>query len=176
MYDINSVTKNYKILNKLFFLGTCLLVLGTLKIFRLNIDVLTSGYVRVYVFMVFSLLMFTGLIYTLFFAIPFKETYMEENKKRKACTEGMYALCRHPGVLWFCGMYLGIAAMIFRIEVLTQVLLYIIWNFTYIVLQDCLIFPKIFENYKEYQRETPFLVPNRRSICRALRKDEKGNR
>ena len=46
------------------------------------------------------------LIYTLFFALPFEETYCEENKLRAAYTEGMYGLCRHPGVLWFAGAYL----------------------------------------------------------------------
>ena len=45
------------------------------------------------------------LIYTLFFALPFEETYCEENRLRAAYTEGVYGLCRHPGVLWFAGAY-----------------------------------------------------------------------
>ena len=48
---------------------------------------------------------FVLLIYTLFFALPFDKTYQNESEKRMAYTEGVYALCRHPGVLWFIGFY-----------------------------------------------------------------------
>ncbi len=56
------------------------------------------------------------LIYTLFFALPFEETYCEENKLRAAYTEGVYGLCRHPGVLWFAGAYLLHVGNVWRME------------------------------------------------------------
>ena len=56
-------------------------------------------------------LFFLGLlIYTLFFALPFEETYCEDNKLRAAYTEGMYGVCRHPGVFVVCrciSLYVG---------------------------------------------------------------------
>ena len=42
------------------------------------------------------------LIYTLFFALPFEETYCEENKLRAAYTEGMYGLCPPSGCFMVC--------------------------------------------------------------------------
>ena len=44
---------------------------------------------------------FAALIYTLFFALPFDETYAKQNNGRYVCDRGVYALCRHPGILCF---------------------------------------------------------------------------
>ena len=41
-----------------------------------------------------------------FFALPFQQTYLEEAAERRAYDRGVYALCRHPGVLWFILFYL----------------------------------------------------------------------
>ena len=46
------------------------------------------------------------LVYTLFFALPVQEAYGSQGEVRAVCTESVYALCRHPGVLWFAGLYL----------------------------------------------------------------------
>ncbi len=45
------------------------------------------------------------LVYTLFFALPVEASYARPGEERGACTTGVYALCRHPGVLWFAGLY-----------------------------------------------------------------------
>jgi hypothetical protein len=37
-------------------------------------------------------------------------------------------------------------------------------NTTLVVVQDRYFFPKMFKGYDEYQKETPMLVPNRRSL------------
>ena len=108
------------------------------------------------------------LIYTLFFALPFDETYVKESRYRKAYTEGVYALCRHPGVLWFAGMYLFAALLWKSLEGLIFFVVMVILNIFYVIFQDYYSFPKTFSNYREYQRSTPFLIPNRKSIqqCR----------
>ena len=115
------------------------------------------------------------LIYTLFFALPFEETYCEENKLRAAYTEGMYGLCRHPGVLWFAGAYLCMWGMSVDGSMGFIFLLMIFWNYLYIIFQDLWTFPRTFFNYKEYQQSTPFLIPNRKSIrvcLRTIRKND----
>ena len=58
------------------------------------------------VFLAAALLFLVLLIYTLFFAIPVGASYARPGEKRDVCTTGVYALCRHPGVLWFVGLYL----------------------------------------------------------------------
>lgn len=43
---------------------------------------------------------FLGLLaYTLFFAFPASSAYGSPGQKRPVCDRGVYALCRHPGVL-----------------------------------------------------------------------------
>lgn len=104
------------------------------------------------------------LIYTLFFALPFEETYCEESKLRAAYTEGIYGLCRHPGVLWFAGAYLCMWGMTGGWREGSYFLCMIFWNYLYIIFQDLWTFPRTFFNYEEYQISTPFLIPNRKSI------------
>lgn len=168
LYDINSITRNYGILKNCFFVGMIWIVCGTVGMFRNGWSEMMTSPVRTVIFGVLACVMAAGLIYTLFFALPFEDTYIKENQKRAAYTEGVYALCRHPGVLWFIGLYLCIWGMIFTREVLVDVMIYCCWNFAYIVLQDRVIFPQTFWNYREYQKTTPFLLPNRKSILRCL--------
>ena len=109
------------------------------------------------------------LIYTLFFALPFEETYCEENKLRAAYTEGVYGLCRHPGVLWFAGAYLCMWGMFggWRQGIYFLLMIFLelsVYHFSGSV--D--FFHRHFFNYREYQKTTPFLMPNRDSIKKCL--------
>ena len=113
------------------------------------------------------------LIYTLFFALPFETTYIQESRYREAYTEGVYALCRHPGVLWFAGLYLCLGALWKDRDGMLFAVTMIILNILYVIFQDWYSFPKTFSNYKEYKKATPFLLPNKRSIIRC-RKTWKG--
>ena len=83
--------------------------------------------------------------------------------------EGMYGLCRHPGVLWFAGAYLCMWGMVGGWKQGIYFFLMIFWNYLYIIFQDLWTFPRTFFNYKEYQQSTPFLIPNRKSILVCLR-------
>ena len=78
----------------------------------------------------------------------------------------MYALCRHPGVLWFAGLYgcLWAAAGV----PLWEAALYSGLNVLLVIFEDRCVFPARLEGYGAYQASTPFLLPNRRSIraCR----------
>ena len=174
VYDINSVTKKNQILQRGFTVGSIFVFLGTIGML---IDGWANRNQNVLICLLWSVLgivMFILLIYTLFFSFPFKSTYVEECKERKAYTEGVYALCRHPGVLWYTGMYLGVAGMIGSPKALLQSGIFVLWNVGYIVLQDKLIFPKTFVNYEEYKKAAPFLIPNKKSLERCLKTIKKG--
>lgn len=106
---------------------------------------------------IFSLVFLILMIYTLFFAIPFNETYIEDSKKRKAYTEGVYSICRHPVMLWFTGLYLSLWGFTNNSNAGIFYISMIIGNLLYIVYQDVYIFPKTFTNYKTYKETTPFL-------------------
>lgn len=107
------------------------------------------------------------LIYTLFFALPVDASYTRPGEKRPACTTGVYALCRHPGVLWFTGLYICLWLALGL--PLWEAAVYSGLNVLLVVFEDRCVFPARLEGYGAYQAATPFLLPNRRSI-RACRK------
>ena len=145
IYDINSVRMKNAVLQKFFAAGSILVVVSLIAELyaawgscQRKIGTMTGFGLGGFLFLCL-------LIYTLFFALPFEETYCEENKLRAAYTEGMYFL------------------------------LMIFWNYLYIIFQDLWTFPRTFFNYKEYQQSTPFLIPNRKSIrvcLRTIRKND----
>lgn len=176
IYDINSIYWNNRWLQKLFIAGTGLITLSTAGVLynqRANFQFGSALIIGGAAVMLFFLL----LIYTLFFSLPFKETYLEENTERKAYTQGMYGLCRHPGVLWFAGVYAGLTFMTGSREVGILSVVLTALNILYIIFQDLWTFPKTFSDYGEYKKSTPFLIPNIKSIqycIRTLHTREKG--
>lgn len=167
LYDVNSVGRIAGWMNRLFMIGTILIGAATSVLFWKRRSVLFQTPMDL-LWMAGGVFFLYLLIYTLFFALPFDETYVKESRYRKAYTEGVYALCRHPGVLWFAGMYLFAALLWKSLEGLIFFVVMVILNIFYVIFQDYYSFPKTFSNYREYQRSTPFLIPNRKSIqqCR----------
>lgn len=161
LYDVNSVIFRRKILQPLFAFGNLLLAVST----ALCMAESFTGSIRV-PFAILALAFFALLIYTLFFALPFGKTYVEQGSP-PLCDRGMYALCRHPGVIWFCLMYASLAlawqAPIFSTFAAVCCLL----NLAYVVFQDLWTFPKTFDTYADYRKSTPFLIPTPRSLSRA---------
>ena len=47
-------------------------------------------------------------VYALFFALPPKASYGAPGQSRSTRVTGLYALCRHPGVLFFIPLYAGL--------------------------------------------------------------------
>lgn len=168
IYDINSVTFHHKVLHLFFALGSLLLVIST--VWKVIASWTECGFgVRIVCIagaVVFGVL----LIYTLFFAIPFEETYRQDDHERLAYTKGVYALCRHPGVLMFAGLYLCLWGMTGNRLAGVYFVCMILWNVAYIILQDLWSFPKTFSNYREYQKETPFLIPTPKSVGKCLKR------
>lgn len=110
------------------------------------------------------------LIYSLFGELSLSETYTNPDTPQYLVTTGTYAMCRHPGVLWFIGGLAGFAVAVDSTAALAALPLWGGLDIAYAVLQDRYYFPKIFGHaYREYQRSVPFLVPTRRSLHRCLR-------
>ena len=148
-----------------FPLGGVLLAVGTVLEARQGVP-LAAGWLRG-LFFALAAVFLALLVYTLFFALPVEASYAHPGGKRPACTTGVYALCRHPGVLWFVGLYgcLWVAAGL----PLWEAAVYSGLNVLLVLFEDRCVFPARLEGYREYQRTTPFLLPDRRSI-RACRK------
>ena len=108
------------------------------------------------------------LVYTLFFALPVQEAYGSQGEVRAVCTESVYALCRHPGVLWFAGLYLCLWAAT-GVSLLSAAV-YCGLNVALVWFEDRIVFPARLAGYDEYRRTTPFLIPNGASIARCCAK------
>lgn len=150
IYDINSVRMKNAVLQKFFAAGSILVVVSLIAELyaawgscHRKIGTMTGFGLGGFLFLCL-------LIYTLFFALPFEETYCEENKLRAAYTEGMYGLCRHPGVLWFAGAYLCMWGMVGGWKQGIYFFLMIFWNYLYIIFQDLWTFPRTFFEEKLY--------------------------
>ena len=102
------------------------------------------------------------LVWALFFSFPPKEAYVEESRERKVYTGGMYALCRHPGILWFCFLYACLipGAGFPPLTAFAYCLLNILLGWV----EDRWIFPRLFTDYDDYKLRAPFLIPTAKSL------------
>lgn len=170
-YDLEqagAISHRFHKMTKYFFtIGSVFLVAATLCLLW-NMDVLSAGWDGKKVFFLLLAVIFLALlIYTLFFALPFEETYVAQDA-HKTYDKKMYALCRHPGVLWFAGFYLCLWLAFGGKPLLVMAIWFSFLNFCYIVLQDQYTFLKVFSDYAEYQKRVPFLIPNGKSLKRCL--------
>lgn len=163
--DYNDWRPAHRALKLCFPLGGLLLVTGTVLELRHGTAML-GGWARTLALML-AVAFCVLLLYTLFFALPVEASYARPGEKRRACTTGVYALCRHPGVLWFGGLY-GCLWLSCGLP-LWEAALYSGLNLLLVVFEDCCVFPAKLEGYDAYQAETPFLLPSRRSIRACLR-------
>jgi len=109
----------------------------------------------------------------LFFSLPFKDTYIKKENEGKVIRTGMYGFSRHIGVLWFILMYIPLV-FVFKSNFFNKfVLLSSILNVIYVVFQDNYTFLYSFEDYEEYKKEVPFIIPTLASIKKTCEKREK---
>ena len=104
--DLNSVNWGVRALRPCFFAG-CLLLAGSTAALLITARprFLLPAPLRGLAGFLGALFLLL-LVYSLFFALPFQQTSLEEAAERRAYDRGVYALCRHPGVLWFILFYL----------------------------------------------------------------------
>ena len=170
IYDINSITRQYRPLHYFFAIGSLLLAAATvLDIVAALKNGAIAGLMD-YVLLTGAVLCFGALIYCLFFALPFQETYADDSKLRPVYSGGVYGRCRHPGILCFFGMelLLGLAAL--PTGMLVRGMIFSALNLTYAYFQDKVSFPETFCDYRDYQQKVPFLIPR---IGKALLQAEK---
>lgn len=124
-------------------------------------------YLRV-IFFGLSVICLALMIYSLFFALPFGGTYVKGRGRAKVVDTGMYALCRHPGVLWFFLFYLFLWLYSGRAVLFWACLVFSAMDVLHVYIQDRFLFEKTLESYPQYRLTTPFLLPTRASVVRCL--------
>ncbi len=117
------------------------------------------------------------LAYSLFFEIPLSSAYLRAGQPSAVVSTGTYALCRHPGVLWFAGLLASVFAASGSIGLARAIPVWVGLDILYVLVQDRFFFPRMFgEDYRAYQRSVPMLVPTAHSIRECARTTgRKGN-
>ncbi|MDD4766129.1 MAG: hypothetical protein PHF87_00900 [Desulfotomaculaceae bacterium] len=167
IFDLNKVRFHKKGLNISFAAGLLLLAASTAGILLGDyggFSVFT--YLKVF-FGALSIGALLMLLYTLFAALPFSLTYQEAGRGKTVVDSGMYALCRHPGVIWFFLFYLFLWLASGKIMMMWGGIIWTIMDIIYVYVQDRWFFPAALNGYDQYKKEVPFLIPNLASIKNA---------
>ncbi len=171
IYDINSYTVRSRALGLSFAVGAILVAVSAgMQLFSAWKLGAFSGPLDI-VLLILGALALAALIYCLFFALPFSETYLSPSGSGRVYDKGAYALCRHPGVLCFFATFLfwGLASL--PTLFLLRGMILSVLNAAYALFQDRVTFPKTFPDYPEYRSRVPFLIPSEssfRSACHTL--------
>jgi hypothetical protein len=96
--------------------------------------------------------------------IPFHNTYVKEGVGDELITTGTYALCRHPGVLWFALLLFGLVLVTKAQLMIVASIVWFVADVLLVLVQDLVSFPRMFAEYPEYRKTTPFLIPTGRSL------------
>lgn len=164
-YDYNEVKKIGRYLKMFFAIGMVLQISATIGMVIENLEntdnLILGGTI--------SVIGLSMLIYSLFLAIPFKDTYIDEHQYTKVKDDGIYALSRHPGVLFYAIFYLGLAILQPSAITIVTYLIWTVMNIIYVAIQDIWVFPKTLYAYDMYKDNTPFLLPNIKSLRKFIK-------
>lgn len=155
-FSKNSILKS----GALYYLcGIALIAVGT---------VMQMGTLRSIGFCVAAAVFLALQLYALFGCFPSKNAY-GSGEKQSVYDKGIYALCRHPGFLFFAGMYICLCLGT-ELPWFTAAL-YIALDLALVIFEDAVAFPRTLEGYDNYKSSTPFLIPTPKSIKRTFKRD-----
>lgn len=118
---------------------------------------------------VLSPLALLTMFYSLFVEIPLRKAWIERGHVDELVTDGTYALCRHPGVLSYTVWILATTLATRSRRLLLAAPSFILGDVAHVAFQERFVLGPYFgQAYREYQRTTPFLIPNRASVARFL--------
>jgi protein-S-isoprenylcysteine O-methyltransferase Ste14 len=106
------------------------------------------------------------LAYSLFLELPFTKTYANEKHNDGLVVTGTYALCRHPGVIWFGILFVSLFFLTGAILLIPATIIWTSADILYVYIQEKYIFPRMFNDYDAYIKATPMIIPDRQSIIK----------
>jgi protein-S-isoprenylcysteine O-methyltransferase Ste14 len=167
LFDLSQIYQK-KVLTRLCSIigNSCIITGLLLLLLSFKIDTVLSA-----VFIaktVGAALFFMLLVYSVFIEIGIKTPYSKSNR-RVALVTGTYGFVRHPGFLWFLLLMLILMSIYMNLEFSLIGLSVICMNFILILLEDIILFPKIFINYDEYKKMVPFIIPRFRHKRKTVR-------
>ena len=171
IFDLNKIYWKNQLLNLFFVIGSILLAFSTIySVIQSDVLSLMKHFGGKEVLALIALILSAiALVYALFFALPFSDTYVQSDEL-PLVNKGLYGTCRHPGFWMFLLFYFFLALLFSSVPLAYCFALYNTCNFVYIVIQDIFIFPQYIRGYNDYKKTVPFLVPTRASIRSAFYK------
>ncbi len=118
-----------------------------------------------------ALLMLALLLYTLFFALPAggsSAATAQKDELRPLVDTGVFALCRHPGVLFLGGFYACLWGALGGWALGLAFVLFTLLDAAYAAWQGRYVFPRSIRDYAAYRAVTPRFLPTARSLRRCL--------
>lgn len=165
LFDINKIRWHAKPLNLLFAVGV-LLLLGSTLLCMPDLSAFRFDFRRI-IGAVGLAASGLGVLYALFFALPFDKTYTGGGDL-PLVSHGLYGVCRHPAFWPFAAFCFFLWLLFSGRRLLWAAILYTACNFLYIYVQDRYIFPQYIRGYEDYKKTVPFLLPTRESVKRAF--------
>ena len=104
---------------------------------------------------IFALLLFFALllIYSVFIEVSFLA-----QKPGTFYKKGTYSISRHPGFLWYTAINILVAIYFWDYRITLLCAGFCLDNLVLISIEDKFLFPKMFDEYQEYKKQTPFLL------------------
>lgn len=164
LFDWNKIQFIHRWLNACFAVGILLLIYASIGILRSAQAQFELPFIARLFFGLLATLSLALQFYVLFFALPFKNTYLNDGKKQIVISNGVYGLCRHPGVLFFFFFFIFLWLTAGAHQILLAGLIWTAMDVLHVYVQDRWMFPKSLINYELYQEKTPFLLPDRKSF------------
>lgn len=160
--DIVGINAYKKTQNFLAFFGTLIIIVSSVFILLQGETYQLDIRLRI-LFGVLGLMFLFFLVYSVVI-----EVRRNSDKESKLVTSGTYALSRHPGVLWLFFYYVFGSLFFANIDILIAGIVWTFINVIYVVIQEKLIFNKIFSDYEHYKNSTPMLLPTVSSVKKCL--------
>jgi len=98
------------------------------------------------------------LLYSVFLEIPLRRR-LSGAPRGALYRRGSYALCRHPGLLWFLLAHAALNLVYRSPDFLLISLAMVAGDLALVLAQDTWLFPRRFAGYDGYRRAVPFLLP-----------------
>ena len=109
------------------------------------------------------------MLYTLLLELPFGSTFLKAPPASGLIRTGSYALVRHPTVLWYLLMMVGLTLASRSITLQIAAPIWLALDVAWIFVQERVSLPKSFPDYHNYIETTPMLLPTKRSILACLK-------
>lgn len=150
MYDI-TIVYHKPLLKKIFTVGFLVTVIPYPILFFSNPSPLPIPVARTLLILAlpFALL----LAFSVLIEIP-----LLAKQPGKLYRGGTYRHSRHPGFLWFTIINLLASIYFWNFDIFLACTGFTACNLALITVEDRILFPKMFPDYEEYKKQTPFLL------------------